>query len=387
MATDDILKEIDKTDINGVYPITAEYYNQAYQNYENRYIEIDGERIEEKHYVTADGSYEKLRRREEVERYRVYEPLATILDDPKIPYESRNFGQTTKIERREGFFAGWAFRSVYIDSFKKGAEYFRKNHTASREVLYGPNSKVFADDIKQLYFKSGIEGKVSKSGWVSVKGFFWVRPFTRKDVEEKGFYTGLVLECESFMEKYPNVFPFWQQLKAGVPVNEIVNPSVGQSNDTTSTESQSEAVPGQSQLLAGAVSNGSQSNGILLRFKVEEHRIKLFDELKGYFKERENDFLSLLNGYKLIHPLNFPSKQNRLIDLFRTIKFGGYILNDIDEIISWLCENFQYRGRQNGVEVYKPINENTANDIFSKNKGIPKSNKRIKIDFEPNTSN
>jgi len=107
---------------------------------------------------------------------------------------------------------------------------------------------------------------------------------------------------------------------------------------------------------------------------------KVFELLKGYFPDNEEEFKAALEGQRLEEPIVFPYSQNKLVEVFRRLKYNGFIPNKTSEIRDWMCSNFQFRFKRGQVDEIRPLNPESVWDILSKGKGEP--TKRERISFE-----
>jgi len=112
-------------------------------------------------------------------------------------------------------------------------------------------------------------------------------------------------------------------------------------------------------------------------FSKAEINDKLFDELKVYFPEREPDLKKSLNGEVIEKALLFPHNQNKFVEVFRRLKYNGFILSTHTEIRDWLCKNFQFRYKRGNVEEIRSLNTSSVWDLLTKAKGEPRKTLRI----------
>ena len=103
----------------------------------------------------------------------------------------------------------------------------------------------------------------------------------------------------------------------------------------------------------------------------------LFEELKDFFPEREADLKTALQGAKLDTLLLFPHNQNKFTEVFRRLKYNGFITNSQTEINNWLCTNFQFRYKKGKTEELRNFNQSSVWNLLSKAAGEPPKNERI----------
>ena len=102
---------------------------------------------------------------------------------------------------------------------------------------------------------------------------------------------------------------------------------------------------------------------------------KLYAKLKTYFPGGEKDLENVLKGKSISEPLLFPHNQNKFVEVFRRLKYNGYLPNASTEIKDWICANFNRRKDENTIS----FNPSTVWDILTKAKGEPAKKERICI--------
>ncbi|MEY1640126.1 hypothetical protein [Tenuifilum osseticum] len=112
-------------------------------------------------------------------------------------------------------------------------------------------------------------------------------------------------------------------------------------------------------------------------FKNNETIKKIHSELKGYFTNKEKELLKVLQGEQLSEMLLFPHNQNKFVEVFRRLKYNGFLLNNDTEIRDWICKTFMFIKK--GYSEPQPFKENTVWDILNKGKGEPGKKERICI--------
>lgn len=117
-----------------------------------------------------------------------------------------------------------------------------------------------------------------------------------------------------------------------------------------------------------------EPNGKLITLKNGETIEKLHSELKGYFHNKEAELLKALQGEQLSEMLLFPHNQNKLVEVFRRLKYNGLIINTDTEIKEWICATFMFRKK--GYPEPQPFKNNTVWDILSKGRGEPTRKKQ-----------
>ena len=115
--------------------------------------------------------------------------------------------------------------------------------------------------------------------------------------------------------------------------------------------------------------------GKQITFKNSETIEKLHTELKGYFPNKEAELLKALQGEQLTEILLFPHNQNKFVEVFRRLKYNGFLLNTDTETKTWICSNFQFKKK--GFLKPQPFNQNTVWNNLNKGKGEPTKKERI----------
>jgi len=118
-------------------------------------------------------------------------------------------------------------------------------------------------------------------------------------------------------------------------------------------------------------------NGKLITFKNSETIDKIHSELKGYFPNKEAELLKALQGEQLGEILLFPHNQNKFVEVFRRLKYNGFLLNTDTETKNWICTTFQFVKK--GFAEPQPFNESSVWDNLNKGKGEPTKKERICI--------
>jgi hypothetical protein len=120
-----------------------------------------------------------------------------------------------------------------------------------------------------------------------------------------------------------------------------------------------------------------EPNRKLITFKNSETIEKIHSELKGYFPNKEAELLKALQGEQLSEFLLFPHNQNKFVEVFRRLKYNGFLLNTDTEIKNWICKTFQFVKK--GFVEPQPFNESSVWDNLNKGKGEPTKKERICI--------
>lgn len=126
------------------------------------------------------------------------------------------------------------------------------------------------------------------------------------------------------------------------------------------------------------IKKSTQGKTITLRPEIID---KLHTGLKIFFDEKEwNRLLILLKGEKIDQKLLFLFNANRLIELFRRLKYNDYIIDNNKNIEAWVLESFNFKSETNGE--IKEFKHNTIHSIlYGQESAQPKKGKRI-IDEE-----
>jgi hypothetical protein len=111
-----------------------------------------------------------------------------------------------------------------------------------------------------------------------------------------------------------------------------------------------------------------------ISFKNSEIIEKIHSELKGFFPNKEAELLKVLQGEQLSEFLLFHSNQNKFVEVFRRLKYNGYLLNKDTETMNWICATFQFV--KIGLEP-RSFNKNTVWGNLNKGVGEPTKKERI----------
>ena len=120
-----------------------------------------------------------------------------------------------------------------------------------------------------------------------------------------------------------------------------------------------------------------EPNEKLITFKNSETIEKIHSELKGYFSNKEAELLKAFKGEQLGEILLFPHNQNKFVEVFRRLKYNGFLLNTDTETKNWICTTFQFVKK--GFAEPQPFNESSVWDNLNKGKGEPTKKERICI--------
>jgi len=106
----------------------------------------------------------------------------------------------------------------------------------------------------------------------------------------------------------------------------------------------------------------------------QEELMALYHELAGFFNEDDHELLmQLLQGGTSERKLLFKGNQNRLVEVFRRLKYNGFLFETSTGIRDWLCNNFLYLSKTGA----RNLNPHSVWDILSKAKGEPSPRSRI----------
>ena len=125
-------------------------------------------------------------------------------------------------------------------------------------------------------------------------------------------------------------------------------------------------------------------NRALISFNNSETIERLHSELKGYFPNKENEFKKALKGHLLQEPLLFPHQQNKFVEVFKRLKYNGYLINTPKEINTWICSNFSYQYQRGDKKEVRNFNYSSVHDILTKDKGeVTKKERICNVDWLP----
>jgi len=104
---------------------------------------------------------------------------------------------------------------------------------------------------------------------------------------------------------------------------------------------------------------------------------EIFECLKTFFPNDQNELKKALSGKILERPLVFPESINRLVEVFKRLKYNDQLHSKSTEIKDWICANFQHRYKIGNVAQNQELNGNTVYYILTKHKYEPAKKNRI----------
>ena len=120
-----------------------------------------------------------------------------------------------------------------------------------------------------------------------------------------------------------------------------------------------------------------EPNEKVITLKNDETIKNVHSELKGYFPNKEAELLKALQGEQLSEILLFPHNQNKFVEVFRRLKYNGFLLNTDTETKNWICTTFQFVKK--GFAEPQPFNEGSVWRNLNMGKGEPPKKERICI--------
>lgn len=106
-------------------------------------------------------------------------------------------------------------------------------------------------------------------------------------------------------------------------------------------------------------------NKALISFSSPEIIESIHKELKGYFQGKETELLKALKGEQLTDFLLFPHNQNKFVEVFKRLKYNGFLLSKPKEISNWICSNFTYIRTKGDKKEVQNFNESTIKTILT----------------------
>jgi len=201
------------------------------------------------------------------------------------------------------------------------------------------------------------------------------------DTDEQDFIEAELTLCNNLLTELNK--PVYSEL--GILNNILDKPCEFKKNLTNSVDKRVKFIDELSKLKAlppqPIVKQKPELNGKLITFKNNETIEKIHSELKGYFPNKEAELLKALQGEQLSEILLFPHNQNKFVEVFRRLKYNGFLLNTDTEIKNWICTTFQFVKK--GFAEPQPFNESSVWDILNKGKGEPTKKERINIQWLP----
>ena len=120
-------------------------------------------------------------------------------------------------------------------------------------------------------------------------------------------------------------------------------------------------------------------NEALILFSNTEIIESLYNELKGYFQGKEAELKKALQGKRPQEFLLFPHHQNKFVEVFKRLKYNGFLLSTPKETKDWICGTFTYQYQKGNKKEVRKFNTSTVHDILTKDKGEPTKKERICI--------
>ncbi len=99
--------------------------------------------------------------------------------------------------------------------------------------------------------------------------------------------------------------------------------------------------------------------------------------LISHFPNQESELLEVLKGKKIENVLFFQSNQNKLVEVFRRMKYNNLITSNDTEICKWICSSFHFKYKRGGHEEIRPFNYSSVWDTLTKGKNEPPKSARI----------
>lgn len=135
---------------------------------------------------------------------------------------------------------------------------------------------------------------------------------------------------------------------------------------------------------SASVNIGSKVSSIKsIQFTNLETIQKLFPLLKVFFENKEDELFKALNGEHLDEPILFPHNQNKFVEVFKRLKYNGFILSSSTELRDWICSNFSYRFKKGKTVENRRFNKSTVWDILSKDIEVTKKERICEVDWLP----
>jgi hypothetical protein len=192
-----ILTDVFKTTWDGLTKDTRYSLAKFYKNLPKAKYEMMKSQIEK------DG-YFILREENKKNDFKIYTTeLAFVFLSNEITVDNLDTKTVTKIK-------SWEYFNTYIESYKKGEQYFENEFKISPNIIYGANGEEYVEGIHKNYFYvQHIEGF---DGWGYVKKNYPII-LTHNAVKEFGYYSGIVNKVEEQVKKYPLRFATFDKFK------------------------------------------------------------------------------------------------------------------------------------------------------------------------------
>jgi hypothetical protein len=120
-----------------------------------------------------------------------------------------------------------------------------------------------------------------------------------------------------------------------------------------------------------------------LIFSSQDKLESLNEVLKEFFPDREAELLRALQGERLREPLHFPHNQNKFVELFKRVKYNGYLVSTSTEIKEWICSNFTFQYKKGTVQEVRSFNDSTVWDLLTKDVPVRKAARIGMVEWLP----
>lgn len=101
------------------------------------------------------------------------------------------------------------YLDTYIAGYKEGVEFFNQNyslvHNEEIKLLYAGKPDLYVNALKSQYFAKDIEDEATDNHWnfVTTKDLYLI---SHKEIKKYGFYSGIVGEVKSLIDKHSELF-------------------------------------------------------------------------------------------------------------------------------------------------------------------------------------
>jgi len=232
--------------------------------------------------------------------YKIYSPyLAWILtsEDVKVLNWENN---------KEELFDGEKFLDDFINGYKKGREYFRKNFQVSKDVLYGKNGEEMIRELHRQYYHVGYNEDF-KDGWESIKNKY-PRVIHSEQIENFGYFSALVDEVEELRRSHRVIFSKYKfdecRNKNKTDIDKVSTPL---REMLDKKEEQEEVVKDRKRLLAAQKEGAERARRAAEKGVVRDDESIVFEDEKVVECERDlnNSITNLINIEKEIEIIKY----------------------------------------------------------------------------------
>lgn len=250
------------------------------------------------------------------------------------------------------------FIKDYKDGFIKGLEHLKEIEKIKIKNIKNTNTRANTIlQIQNILFER--EFQFGSKGLINLVFIKLPLIFTEKNIYDYGYWNGIIHSIDNLCEI------------TGLNKNDLETDYQILKDRYKEYLEQKQGIPPQPN------KNKHKLPNKIISFKNPETIEKLHIELKGYFPNKDAELLKVLQGEQLTELLLFPHNQNRFVEVFKRLKYNGFVLSTPTEIKDWICSNFNYVKTQGQKRTVEDFKENSVWDVLTKAKCEPSKKNRI----------